>query len=59
MGANSTQAIGLTLFLIAFALIAASLALGGNLLLLLPGVAVLAASTWVFLKARPWEQQEE
>lgn len=57
MGANSTQAIGLTAFLAAFTLIAAGIAAGG-ILVSLVGVVLLAVSFGVFRKARPWEQAE-
>ena len=57
MGANSTQAIGLTAFLVAFTLIAAGIAAGG-ILVSLVGVVLLAVSFGVFRKARPWEQAE-
>lgn len=57
MGANSTQAVAVTLFLIAFVLIAGAAA-GGGILLLIVGLAGLAVSFGLFLKAKPWEQNE-
>jgi hypothetical protein len=57
MGANSTQALGVTLFLIAFVFIAASMAAGGVLLLVV-GLALLLGSAAAFLKAKPWEHRE-
>jgi hypothetical protein len=58
MGANSTQALGVTLFLIAFVIIAAAMAAGGSILLLVTGLAVLMGSAAVFMKAKPWENRE-
>jgi uncharacterized membrane protein len=57
MGANSTQAVGITAFLIAFTLIAAGTA-GGGIILSLVGVVLLAVSLGLFRKAKPWEQAE-
>ena len=57
MGANSTQAIGVTAFIVAFTLIAAGIAAGG-ILVSLVGVVLLAVSFGVFRKAKPWEQAE-
>jgi hypothetical protein len=57
MGANSTQAVGLAIFLVAFTLIPAGIA-GGGILVSLIGVVLLAVSLGVFLKARPWEEVE-
>ena len=57
MGANSTQAIGVTAFLIAFTVIAAGIAAGGMIVSLV-GVILLAVSLGVFRKAKPWEEAE-
>jgi uncharacterized membrane protein len=57
MGANSTQAVGVTAFLIAFTLIAAGTA-GGGIILSLVGVVLLAVSLGLFRKAKPWEEAE-
>jgi len=57
MGANSTQAVGLTAFLVAFTLISAGIAAGG-ILVSLVGVVLLAVSLGVFRKAKPWEEAE-
>jgi uncharacterized membrane protein len=57
MGANSTQAIGLTAFLVAFTLIAAGIAAGG-ILVSLVGVVLFVVSLGVFRKAKPWEEAE-
>jgi membrane protein implicated in regulation of membrane protease activity len=57
MGANATQAYGVALFLIAFALLAAAFA-GGGILLSVLGLATLAGSIRMFVKAKPWEQLE-
>ena len=58
MGANRTQAVGVTSFLAAFVFIAAGMAAGGNLLLILLGLVLLGISFAVFLKAKPWEHEE-
>jgi hypothetical protein len=57
MGANSTQAVGLTAFLIAFTLISAGIA-GGGILVSLVGGVLLLVSCGVFLRAKPWEEAE-
>ena len=57
MGANSTQAVGLTAFLVAFTLISAGIAWGG-ILVSLVGIVLLAVSLGVFRKAKPWEEAE-
>ena len=59
MGSNPTQARGVALFLIAFVLICAGLAAGGNVILLAAGLAVLVFSFVLFLKCKPWEHQED
>jgi hypothetical protein len=58
MGANPTQAQGVTLFLLGFVVIAAGLASGGNILYILIGLALVAASCGLFMKAKPWEHRE-
>jgi len=58
MGANSTQAAGLLVFLLAFVVLAADLASGGNLVLSALGLGMLGLSAGIFLRARPWEHQE-
>jgi hypothetical protein len=59
MGANPTQARAVVLFLIAFILISGGFAAGVSWLLMIVGLAVLAASIALFLKCKPWEQREE
>ena len=59
MGANPTQALGVALFLLSVVLFAAGLAAGGNVVLIIAAVASLAASCGAFLKAKPWEHQEQ
>ena len=54
MGANPKQAFGLLLFLVAFVLIAACMA-GCGVLWFVIGLALLAASAAVFIKAKPLE----
>ncbi len=58
MGTNSTQAFGVALFLVAFTLIAAGMAMGGSLLLILPGLVLLAISGAVLLRAKSLEHEE-
>lgn len=58
MGANSTQAQGVVLFLAAWVCIAAGLAGDINYLWLVVGLALLAASVVVFMKCKPWEHKE-
>lgn len=59
MGANSTQAHGVALFLIAFVCIAAGFAAAYNFILVLIGIAVLAGSIVLFVKAKPWEHADQ
>lgn len=59
MGANPTQAQGVVLFLVAFTFIAGGLAADVNWLLMIVGLALLGVSIALFLKCKPWEQQEE
>ena len=58
MGANRTQAQALILFLIAFVFIAAGSAADVSIVLLVVGIAFLAASVVLFLKCKPWEHME-
>jgi hypothetical protein len=58
MGANSTQAQALVLFLAAFVFISAGLAADINYLWLIVGIALLAGSAVLFLKCKPWEHKE-
>ena len=59
MGANSTQAQAVALFLIAFTLIAAGFAADISILLVGLGLATLGGSCMLFLKCKPWEHREE
>ena len=59
MGANSTQAQGLLLFLVGFVLIAGGLAANISYLYLLVGLVLLGASSALFLKCKPWEHKED
>ena len=59
MGANSTQAQGLALFLIAFIMIAGGLAENVSYLYILLGLLSLGASIALFLKCKPWEHKED
>ena len=58
MGANTTQAAGLLVFLLAFTCLAAGLA-GGGFILLVLAVAMLAGSAFLFMKCKPWEHQDK
>lgn len=55
MGANPKQALAFIVFLVAFVLMASSFFLGGNILLLLLGLALLGISLTISLKAKPLE----
>ncbi|HLH44496.1 MAG TPA: hypothetical protein VKV74_16005 [Bryobacteraceae bacterium] len=55
MGANSTQAVAITLFLIAFTLLAGALA-GGGVPLAVGFLILLGASLFIFMKVKPLEQ---
>jgi hypothetical protein len=59
MGANSTQAGALLLFLLAFTLIAVGLAADINYIAVVAGLALLAGSTMLFQKCKPWEHNEQ
>ena len=58
MGANSTQAIGISLFLTGFVFLAGAAA-GGGVLLALVGLALIGGACVFFLKCKPWEDQKE
>ena len=58
MGANPTQAVGIALFLIAFASLAGALA-GGGILYVLGFIVLLGISSALFMKAKPWEHRKE
>jgi hypothetical protein len=57
MGANPKQALGLMLFLIGWVLIAVAM-MDGSLLWAVLGIAVLAGSAAVLIKAKPLEHIE-
>ena len=57
MGANSTQAVGVTIFLLAFTALALGLAYGRVLYYLL-AVALLGFSVAIFVKCKPLENAE-
>ena len=59
MGANPTQAQGIVLFFVAVTAIAAGLATGGNVLYIVIGLALLAASCGLFMRAKPWEHRDQ
>jgi Na+/H+-translocating membrane pyrophosphatase len=58
MGANSTQAVAITIFLIAFVALAGAFA-GGGVMIAVAALVLLGISCFFFLKAKPWEQQQE
>jgi len=58
MGANPTQAIGITLFLIAFVLLAGAMA-GGGILCLVGFLVLLGISVAAFMKAKQRENQKD
>ncbi len=58
MGANATQAIAITIFLIGFTVLAGGFA-GGGVIVDVIGLALLGVSAFFFLKCKPWEQESE
>ena len=59
MGANSTQAVGLLIFLLAAVALAAGLALGGNFLLIVLTLVLLAAAVGILLQVKSREREED
>jgi hypothetical protein len=57
MGANSTQAVAIVLFLIGFTLLAGGLA-GGGVILLAAALILIGAAAFFFMKCKPSEQNE-
>jgi len=55
MGANPTQAQALLLFVIGFTLAAAGFSLGGNVILIILGLALAAGSIVIFRKCKESE----
>ena len=58
MGANRTQAQGLTLFLIGFVFIAGGFAADIGYLYIVVGLAMLGVALALFAKCKPWEHNE-
>ncbi|MEO8597211.1 MAG: hypothetical protein ABI759_28085 [Candidatus Solibacter sp.] len=58
MGSNSKQALGLVLFLAGFTTVSAGCAMDGSMILIVVGVALIAASCAIFIKAKPLEHIE-
>jgi hypothetical protein len=58
MGANATQAVAITFFLIAFVALAGAFA-GGGVLLAIGFLVLLGISGFFFMKCKPWEGQGE
>lgn len=59
MAANSTQGLGVVMFLVAVALLAAGLATGGSIVLILAGLVALAYAIKLFIQAKPLEKLDE
>ncbi len=57
MGANPTQAVGVTIFLLAFTALAGAI-YAGSILLYIVAAALLAGSIAIFRKIKPLEQAE-
>lgn len=57
MGANSTQAQAVALFLVAFVCISAGFAADINYLFVVVGLVLLGLSLALFLKCKPWEER--
>lgn len=58
MGANSTQAMGVALFLLGATTMSASVVAGGIIVFVI-GLALLGGSVATFLKCKPWENAED
>ena len=58
MGANSTQAVGVTAFLLGFTALSGAFYKGGSILLFLLAAVLLAGSVGAFLKCKPLENAE-
>lgn len=58
MGANPTQAVGITAFLLGFTALSGALYKGGSAMLVVLAVALLAGAVGVFLKCKPLENVE-
>ena len=56
MGANATQAVAVTFFLLGFTVLAGGFA-GGGVILDLIGLVLVAVSAFFFWKCKPWEEQ--
>jgi membrane-bound ClpP family serine protease len=59
VGANSTQAQGVALFLIGFTLVAAGIGRGFSILLIAGGAILIAGSVVLFQKCKPWEHEDK
>ena len=58
MGANATQGTAVLIFLVAFTLLGLAFYYGANILLILISLAVFGASVSMFLKCKPWENED-
>ena len=59
MGANSTQAQAVALFLAGFVSATAGFAAGGSIVWIVIGLILIGASGALFIKCKPWEHTEE
>ena len=59
MASHSTQALGVVVFLVAATLLAGGLAAGGSYVLIGAGLALLAFSIRLFVKAKAEDKSEE
>ena len=59
MGANPTQAYGVLAFLLAFLAIAGCFASGGNIVLVVVAIVLLAVAALISLKCKSWENTED
>lgn len=58
MGANSTQAQGVAVFLIGFTMFAAGVAKGYSIWLIGVGAILICVAIALFRKCKPWEQED-
>jgi hypothetical protein len=58
MGANATQAVAISFFLVGFTVLAGGFA-GGGVILALIGLVLVGVAAFFFLKCKPWEEQNQ
>jgi hypothetical protein len=59
MGANSTQAQAVALFLAGFTSTTAGFAAGGSIIWIVLGLILIGVASALFIKCKPWEHTEE